>query len=69
MNPPEKVVGKNQPGFGESVNIPPEIFTREVAIAGEDEGVAKDELDRIQKMQRTPDPGSSYSFLMQTPPA
>jgi hypothetical protein len=69
MNPPEKVVGKNQPSFGELVNIPPEIFTREVVIAGEDEGVAKDELDQIQKRKRTPDTGSSYSFLMQTPPA
>jgi hypothetical protein len=30
MNPPKKVVGKNQPDFSESVNIPPEIFTTEV---------------------------------------
>jgi hypothetical protein len=55
MEPPEKVVDKNQPGFGESVNIPPEIFTRLVATSGEDEGGTKDELDQIQKKQITPD--------------
>jgi hypothetical protein len=60
MKPPENVVGKNQPGFGESVNIPPEIFTREVAFIREDEGGTKDELNQIQKRQRTLDPGSSY---------
>jgi hypothetical protein len=33
---------KNQPGFGESVNKPLEIFTREVAFTREDEGGTKD---------------------------
>jgi hypothetical protein len=56
MKPPEKVVDKNQPGFGESVNIPPEIFTRLVATSGEDEGGTKDKLDQIQKKQITLDP-------------
>jgi hypothetical protein len=64
MEPPDKVVGKNQPGFSESVDIPPEIFTR--GVTGEDEGGTKDELDQIQK---TPDPVSSWSFLDRTPPA
>jgi len=71
MKPLEHMVDKNQLGFhDEFVDIPPTSLRDEShsAITEEDKGGAKDELDQTQRRHKTPDPATSCSSLIYSPP-